>query len=560
MTFGEGAYLVGPNNAGKSTLLTAIRTADVLLRQAYRRSPAVRCQHHDRTVVAHPLSLNDFPALRDSLRHEFGNSEASLRLTWVSGAILTCVWPAEVVEEDPFFYLERMPGMQVRSAADARAAFPPLGVIPILSPVEHSEALLTEKYVSSSVATRLSSRHFRNHLRLLQSSGELHNFLKWASPWLTDITFDRLGQHLSDEGQILEAYFFEAGSRVPKELVWAGDGVQIWLQLLFHIYRVGACATIVLDEPEVYLHPDLQRRLVQLLESTGKQLVVATHSSEMVAEADSRLVTLVDKSRRRARRARTEGDLEVLSGALGTAFNLRLAKALRSRVAFFVEGKDMSILRRISNLIGCKRLAREDGVTVVPLQGYSRWTQVEPFAWLCRELLPEALKISVVLDRDYRSDSTVDKVERQFQAAGMQAHVWRRKELESYLISAPVISRVSGASVDDIVVMLNEVTASMENDVFGRMLDERLREQVSASRHAVSVTTDFKQSFDGLWAEEDFRLRMCPPKQIISALNSRLQPNGLKTLSSSSLARALRVGDVDPEMSLMLRAVESAVD
>ncbi|GAA2159028.1 hypothetical protein GCM10009826_24070 [Humibacillus xanthopallidus] len=342
--------------------------------------------------------------------------------------------------------------------------------------------------------------------------------------------------------------------------MWAGDGVQIWLQLLFHIYRVGACATIVLDEPEVYLHPDLQRRLVQLLESTGKQLVVATHSSEMVAEADSRLVTLVDKSRRRARRARTEGDLEVLSGALGTAFNLRLAKALRSRVAFFVEGKDMSILRRISNLIGCKRLAREDGVTVVPLQGYSRWTQVEPFAWLCRELLPEALKISVVLDRDYRSDSTVDKVERQFQAAGMQAHVWRRKELESYLISAPVISRVSGASVDDIVVMLNEVTASMENDVFGRMLDERLREQVSASRHAVSVTTDFKQSFDGLWAEEDFRLRMCPPKQIISALNSRLQPNGLKTLSSSSLARALRVGDVDPEMSLMLRAVESAVD
>lgn len=558
VTFGDGAYLVGPNNAGKSTLLAAIRAADVLIRQAHRKAPSVRATHDGRSVIAYPLSLNEFPALRDSLRHEFGSDEASLRLTWKSGAKLVCVWPDEETEDNPFFYMESAPGIQVRTTNDARALFATLGVIPILTPVEHSESLLTEKYVNASVTTRLSSRHFRNNLRLMHNTGTLNPFLQWAAPWLSGFSFDRFGQHLDHDGQILEAYFFEEPSRIPKELVWAGDGMQIWLQILFHVYRVASCATIVLDEPEVYLHPDLQRRLVQLLESTGKQVIVATHSSEVVAEADGRLVTLVDKSRRRARRSRADGELEILSASLGTAFNLRLAKALRSKAALFVEGDDMSVLRKIAGVIGCDRLAREDGVTVIPLRGYTHWTQVEPFAWLCRELLPEALKISVVLDRDYRSDTIIDVVEQKFSDSGMVAHVWRKKELESYLVGAPVIARVSGASLSDVTSMLSSVVEKMEGDVFGRMLDERMREEVSGSRHAVSVTTDFKREFDRNWTDEHFRLRVSPPKRIISEMNSLLKSAGKKTLSVASLARAHRTADVDTEVAQVLRAVEAS--
>lgn len=559
VSFGEGAYLVGPNNAGKSTLLAAIRAADMLIRQAHRRGPSLRAVHGERSVIAHPLSLDEFPALRDSLRHEFGSEEASMRLTWKSGASLFCVWPDEESEATPFFYLESSPGTQVRTASDARKNFVALGVVPVLTPVEHSESLLTEKYVNGNVTTRLASRHFRNHLRLMQAAGTLDAFLQWATPWLSEFSFDRLSHHLDRDGQILEAYFFEEPSRIPKELVWAGDGMQIWLQILFHIHRVSSCTTIVLDEPEVYLHPDLQRRLVQLLDSTGKQVIVATHSAEVVAEADGRLVTLVDKSRRRARRSRADGELEVLSASLGTAFNLRLAKALRSKAALFVEGDDMSVLRKIAGTIGCDRLAREDGVTVIPLRGYTHWTQIEPFAWLCRELLPETLQISVLLDRDYRSDAIVDSVERKFADSGMVAHVWRRKELESYLIGAPVISRVSGASVREVESMLSSVVESMEGDVFGRMLDERMREEVSGSRHAVSVTTDFKREFDRSWTDENFRLRVSPPKRIISEVNKQLLASGNKTLSVASLARAHRATDVDSEVADVLRAVEASI-
>src|SRR5215475_11161192 len=91
--FGDGAYLVGPNNAGKSTILTALRTADVLLRYAQRRNPTLHGLHNDRHYAAYPISLRDFPALMESVRYDFRGEEASFQLTWTSDARLTAVWP-----------------------------------------------------------------------------------------------------------------------------------------------------------------------------------------------------------------------------------------------------------------------------------------------------------------------------------------------------------------------------------------------------------------------------------------------------------------------------------
>ncbi len=454
-----GAYLVGPNNAGKSTVLTALRTVDVLVRYAHRRNPTLSAHHRSRSLLAYPISLTDFPALQDSLRHEFGTDEARLEVTWTSGATLVAVWPEDGPDaEEPFFFLEWKPGLLVRTTAQARSSYQALGVLPILTPVEHSEPLLSAVYVLRNVAGRLASRHFRNQLRLLSDTNQLAAFLEWAQPWLGDMEVREFGQHHDGKELILETFYYEAGSRIPKEIVWAGDGIQVWLQLLYHVHRVKDFETIVLDEPEVYLHPDLQRRLVRLLEATGKQVVLATHSAEMLAEADPRLVALVDKSNRHARRTRSEADQEMLTATLGTAFNLRLARALRSKVALFVEGQDMVVLRRFARTLNLQSVESEAGISVIQLHGYSNWGQVEPFRWLTQELLPQALKIFVVLDRDYRSDTVVGDIEQRFEAAGMSAHVWQRKELESYLLTPAVIARLASLEEQVVSQMLIEVT------------------------------------------------------------------------------------------------------
>ncbi|WP_083518805.1 ATP-dependent nuclease [Serinicoccus chungangensis] len=554
VTFGAGAYLVGPNNAGKSTILTALRTIDVLLRYAHARKPEGARQYENRTVFTYPVNLRDFPSLRDSVRHEFGGAEARLEVSWKSTASITVVWPEERPGSDdaPFFFLQRLPGMPVTTVKQARDAFPPLGIIPVLAPIEHSEELLDEKYVRQNVTGRLSSRHFRNQLRLMKEDGSLGAFLDWAAPWMTDVSIESLEEGMNGGRYELHLFCREEESRVPKELVWAGDGIQIWLQLLYHIYRVRESSTIVLDEPEVYLHPDLQRRLVGLLESTGRQVVLATHSSEVVAEADARHIFLVDKSRRAARRPKREADLEILSQMLGTAFNVRLARALRSRGAIFVEGQDMTLLRRFAQTLGLLNIAHERNLTVIPLKGYTHWGQVDAFSWLAQEMLPDALRIGVVLDRDYRTDETVSDVLASLEDKEIVAHVWRRKEIESYVVTPSVISRKSGAPLEDVESWLDEITDGMREDVHSRQLDEHIRTEKGPKNHQVSVIGKFLPIFDEKWKDPAYRRAFAPPKQILSQLNAKLQEGEYKTVSSVGLARAHRIGEIDAEVRDLL--------
>jgi energy-coupling factor transporter ATP-binding protein EcfA2 len=564
ITFGDGAYLVGPNNAGKSTILTALRTADVLVRFAQRRNATLRRLHGNRNFLAYPIILNEFPALEQSVHYEFDSTvEARFELTWQSGARLVAVWQKPFPDEPPdnFFYLENIPGLQPRDVTSVRSSFPLLGVIPILTPLDVEEERLTDDYVLNSISTRLSSRHFRNQLRLMKADGTFDDFSRYIEPWLEGFEFAYFDHHPGDRNNsILDVYYREQGSRVARELAWAGDGIQVWLQILYHVYRTRQRETLILDEPEVYLHPDLQRKLVYLLEETGRQPIVATHSSEMAAEADPKLVIIVDKSRRSARRARDDSDLELLSTALGTAFNLRLAKALRSRVALFVEGQDMTVLRRFAKTLGLPLLSAGTAVTTIPLNGYSRWSQVSPFAWLCQNLFPEALIVFVVLDHDYRPKQLSEEIESAFEAEGIVAHVWQRKELESYLLTPSVISRISGASEKVVTNLLDQITLAMESDVFGQMLTECIKVEKSATRHESVVMASFKTEFDGLWGNLRFRLDSCPAKDVIAELNNRLKEAGYRTVSRRSLTSQHRVGEIPSEMTAFLNRVEAAAE
>ena len=44
---------------------------------------------------------------------------------------------------------------------------------------------------------------------------------------------------------------------------------------------------MIIDEPDIYLHANPQRQLLSILKATGPDVLMATHSSEIVAEADA---------------------------------------------------------------------------------------------------------------------------------------------------------------------------------------------------------------------------------------------------------------------------------
>jgi hypothetical protein len=551
------AYLAGPNNAGKSTLIAALRASAQMIRIAMRRGPSETFTDGGAEVLGYSFSNAQVALQDENLRHEGRALEARIVLAVSGGGTLRAVWPLEDSESEPFFYLQR-DKLSVNNVRQARDAFPEIGVVPVLSPLDPDETVLTPKYVRENLDGRLASRHFRNQLSLLRDADQLDSFRAFAAPWISEMHIKALSEHLGDKDMVLDLYYTDQGRRSEKEISWAGDGMQIWLQLLLHVYRLRENPVILLDEPDVFLHPDLQRRLVRLLESLPGQTITATHSSEVLVEASPEPVLWVDKTRKTSVSSPDPGNAAELSSALGSHFNIRLARALRARCVLFVEGDDAKILRELAATIGALRVAAETGIAVIPLRGFDNWEHVEPFSWMSEDLLDGSVQVFVLLDRDFRPDTQCADIRKRLKALSVECHVWKRKELESYLLETPVIARATSATEAWLEEALAEAADELEDDVFAQILRETAKE--FRRDQQTQAAKEGKARFTALWQDRSGRKWVAPAEGVLHGLNRRLAAAGHKTTSFRALARRFHEAEVPPEMVRFLDRVEGALD
>ena len=336
----------------------------------------------------------------------------------------------------------------------------------------------------------------------------------------------------------------------------AGYGLQIWLQVLFHVLRNGEAETVVLDEPDVFLHPDLQRRLIRVLEESDQQTIMATHAPEMASEANQGSVVWIERTRKRAKRVSDDKTMGDLTAVLGSGFNLAVARALRSRVALFVEGEDMKILRVIAKTVGAKRFAEERGLTVIPIGGFTHWPSVEAFSWIKSELLGSAVDVRLLLDRDYRDDASCASLESELAASDVYAHVWRRKELENYLIESSPIARLTKMNESEISSILEKLTDEMKNSVMAQFI----KSEIATKQKGVDVATATQAALvhcEAIWSSPKNRLGRVPGKDLLTSLNRHLQSTGQSAISARRLAAAFRPNEIDTEMVTVILEVEA---
>ena len=144
--------------------------------------------------------------------------------------------------------------------------------------------------------------------------------------------------------------------RIPRELYWAGFGFQVWMQMILQFMRAGPNAVLVIDEPDIYLHPDLQRRLLQLARTMFPQVFFATHSTEIINEAEPGDILSVDVENRSARRVTSDEDYRRVYAYLGSSENIEFSRLARRSVSVFFEGKDRKIIRKLSKLAALDEL------------------------------------------------------------------------------------------------------------------------------------------------------------------------------------------------------------
>ena len=217
-----------------------------------------------------------------------------------------------------------------------------------------------------------------------------------------------------------------------------GAGIRESLRLILDL-ELKKPSLLLLEEPEVHLHPGLARVMASYLREKSRdiQMFVATHSTEFVDSVAFQNAYLVsrDKGYKTVCQSITQSDGPLL---LPSELGLRLSSVFMFDRLAFVEGpSDETILRSLA-----KTLRLDMTKSNV---GFVHMCGVRNFAHFAAEgtldlLAKRRVQLWFVADRDERDDEEVKKMEGRL---GPRAtlRVLSRRELENYLIDENAIKK-----------------------------------------------------------------------------------------------------------------------
>ncbi|ENM5764245.1 AAA family ATPase [Vibrio mimicus] len=269
--------LVGPNNAGKSTIISAFRILDVALRKAKRRKPERVPYPDGKFGFGHRVPEHQISVSLENVATDYNENDSKIEFRLSNKNKLILFFP----NEGGCILFWDTNGASIQTPSKFKSEFPiDIQVVPVLGPLEHEEAFVNEDTVKNALNTHRASRHFRNYWYYFNDSWD--DFSKmvsetWSGMVINKPEIDTVNKKLS---------MFVSENRIDREVYWSGFGFQIWCQLLTHLSRAKSATLVIIDEPEIYLHPDVQRQLLNILREIDVDIILATHSVEIIGEAD----------------------------------------------------------------------------------------------------------------------------------------------------------------------------------------------------------------------------------------------------------------------------------
>lgn len=548
ISFRSTAIIVGQNNAGKSTLIEALRILSAVAQKFKHTNYFTAPLSLGLPAVTKGLKVN-IDHLKIDLRsvvNQYGESNgviAEIAAYFDQNIVINVYLSSEI-----FFGTVTSGGKQVCSKSDAlKIPDIQLYIMPQIGLIREDEQMLAEDTVRNHMSTRLASRHFRNQLWLERT--HFDEFKEIAQKTWPGLRIEN-PEYMPDENKI-ELLVYDAN--FAAEIGLMGSGLQMWLQMVWFLGRCPASCTVVLDEPDVYMHPDLQQKILRIVQRKFNQTIIATHSVEIISAVESNQIVTVDKASRKMCYADSLCAVQKLVNDLGSNYNLSLIRLGGAKKCIFVEGKDLKALSKFHEILYPSSNESLDQLPVVELGGWSRFNEALGAARLFHEETGGEIKIYCILDRDYHSQAEVNGLMQRAEESHLQLHIWERKELENYILSPQSIFRLTDKSQEEYSQFRDELLHELEAlrmQTLGGLLDQFDHE---FNRQSPSTNLELATSeLDKHWATLEKRLSVCNGKDLISLINRWIKESYKKSSSRARLLKALTPEDIPDEMKSVI--------
>jgi predicted ATPase len=274
------------------------------------------------------------------------------------------------------------------------------------------------------------------------------------------------------------------GEVIPFHDLSSGEK-EVFFLLSFFLRHNVTNAVVVIDEPELHLHPELGRLLIRAMQGvkSNNQIWLATHNAEIIDEAGrDRVIYIASDPDTRASRVTPGSDeaeaIKHLKDLFGYSGYMGIGKNM-----VFLEGQNSSSDRKVfANLFPQHR----GKVKFIPAKSSDNMARLNAAILAILESNLGWMQFYLIRDHDYLTQEAVKKYKEN--SAG-RIHVLKRHEIENYLLDPDLIAEVQ-KDIFGKPTTPDEVNRKLRQ-IARRLFGEALRDMISFRLNLIYRPQDF---------------------------------------------------------------------
>ncbi len=549
--------IIGENNAGKSTLLEVIRIINFAINKLNSRGYSIPDNEYELGISLRGVSfnLNELEIETENLFFQYEEKEIVIKAKFSNNVTINIY----ILSPIKVFAFGDFNGNNIKHNDKFREVFmDEIAILPQITLLKKEEKRIHDDRTLKDINKRLTSLHFRNELLVYREKyNELYNkYIESIQETWSGIAFEEIYV----EGDII--YIIIRENDFSIEVGKLGSGVQMWLQMLWFFIKNLDASTIILDEPDVYLHPELQKKIIKIAKNYNKQLIVATHSIEIISEVNRDEIIILNKNKEKTRFVSDIKEIQEVLDKIGSSQILSLVKFEKYNKMICVEGEDIEILSIWHEILYKESDNSLKDITNYRTGGWGSWDFEKTRAKKIVEE-NEMYKIYYIYDSDYHTDDTIEKRLKEAKDLNINLHIWSKKEIENYLIDLNVLYRVINTDEEKITYenlknIIDNICEELKQDMILKCVDEISKKE--KGKAPSTIMKEVEKNVNEKWVDFNYKISCISGKEIMKKLISQLQTDYKIHLSKNKIARGFKKKEINPEVVEVIKAIEENRD
>lgn len=310
-----------------------------------------------------------------------------------------------------------------------------------------------------------------------------------------------------------------------------------------------------MDEPDIYLHSDLQKKIYKYVKKYANQLILATHSIDIISEVNYNSILQIDKKKKIQKYSKNLETVQNIVSNMGDLQNIALMKMGRYSKCIFVEGLDKKLLGKFLDILYLDNTISISDLPIVELGSFSRFNEALGAARLFYENTKNTFKTYCILDRDYHTEEKLNEINQKATENHLELHIWQRKEIENYVINIDVLYRLTGKIEDKSKF---EENLNDYLDIFYDVVFDNYASSYCKNNKSIEVSTANKLAREKLskdWNSLSNKIKLINGKQLVTAIIKYMKKNYNINLTKYSILKEFTKDDIPSEVIEVLKKI-----